>query len=70
MFASGGTVYLWSPSVGLSSPNVANPVATPLISTKYYVKVTNATGCSNTDSVKIAVNNLPVIVKSKDTAYV
>ena len=68
MFASGGTSYLWSPSSGLSNPNLASPLATPLTSTKYYVTVTNAAGCIKLDSVKIKVNNLPVIVKSKDTS--
>ncbi|MEO8821483.1 MAG: gliding motility-associated C-terminal domain-containing protein, partial [Ginsengibacter sp.] len=68
LFASGGTTYLWSPSAGLSNPNLANPVATPLTSTIYYVTVTNATGCSKKDSVKVTVNNLPVIVKSNDTS--
>ncbi|HEY5368453.1 MAG TPA: LamG-like jellyroll fold domain-containing protein, partial [Hanamia sp.] len=68
MFASGGTSYLWSPSAGLSNPNLASPLAIPLTSTKYYVTVTNATGCSKKDSVLITVNNLPAIVKSKDTS--
>lgn len=67
LFASGGTSYLWSPSAGLSNPNSASPVATPLTSTRYYVTVTNATGCSKKDSVNITVNTLPVISKSNDT---
>ena len=68
IFASGGVSYLWSPSAGLSNPNSANPMATPLTSTKYYVTVTNAAGCSKKDSVNITVNSLPVISKSNDTA--
>lgn len=67
LFASGGTTYLWSPFAGLSNPNSANPIATPLASTTYYVTVTNGAGCSKKDSVKITVNSLPVIVKSNDT---
>ena len=65
--AGGGSSYSWSPASSLSNPNINNPVATPLSTTKYYVTVTNATGCSKTDSIKIAVNALPVISKSKDT---
>lgn len=53
--ASGGTTYSWSPSAGLSNPNIANPVATPTASTIYTVTVTNAAGCSATASVTVNV---------------
>jgi hypothetical protein len=33
--ASGGTNYSWSPSTGLSDPSIANPVASPSITTFY-----------------------------------
>lgn len=68
LFSSGGTSYEWSPSAGLNNINTAAPTATPLTSTKYYVTVTNALGCSKMDSVKVTVNNLPVISKTNDTA--
>ncbi|MEI6766684.1 MAG: hypothetical protein WCM76_13705, partial [Bacteroidota bacterium] len=35
LHGSGGTIYSWSPTTGLSSPSVANPVATPLVTTTY-----------------------------------
>jgi gliding motility-associated-like protein len=66
--AGGGTTYNWSPATGLDNPNISDPVATPLASTKYEVTVTDALGCSKTDSVHITVNNLPAISKSKDTS--
>ncbi len=68
MFAKGGTTYTWTPQTGLDNPNSANPIATPSVSTKYYVTVDDGTGCSKKDSVQINVNNLPVISKSNDTS--
>jgi gliding motility-associated-like protein len=62
--AVGGTVpfnYVWSPSAGLSSTSVANPVATPLVTTTYRVVVTDGTGCIAEDSVRITINPRPVV---------
>ncbi|HEY5462281.1 MAG TPA: LamG domain-containing protein [Hanamia sp.] len=68
IFASGGSAYSWVPTTGLSDPNIANPVATPLSTTQYFVTVTKDSGCSKIDSVTISVNSLPVITKSNDTS--
>lgn len=65
--AWGGNTYQWTPAATLNDPNIANPVATPLATTKYFVKVTKAAGCEITDSVLVTVNNLPNIIKSPDT---
>ena len=53
--ASGGGTYSWSPTAGLSSSTIANPVATPTDTVTYTVTVTNASGCSSTASVKVNV---------------
>jgi len=58
--ATGGTTYSWSPTTGLSNPNIANPVATPLSSTPYTVTVTDNNQCSNIDIINIQVNSLPL----------
>lgn len=55
LLASGGSSYLWSPAATLSSPSLPNPIASPTANTTYYVTVTNTSGCSNTDSVKVNV---------------
>lgn len=68
LLASGGTHYFWTPAIGLNSTDIANPVATPTTTTKYYVTVSNDDGCSKKDSVTITVNSLPVISKSNDTS--
>jgi gliding motility-associated-like protein len=57
--ASGGTTYSWSPSVGLSDPGIANPLASPGITTQYYVTVSQD-NCSNTDFVTVTVLPLPL----------
>jgi len=51
LFSSGGGTYLWSPSTGLSNTAIANPMASPPISTKYKVQVTSDKGCVNSDSI-------------------
>ncbi|MEO6884517.1 MAG: gliding motility-associated C-terminal domain-containing protein [Bacteroidia bacterium] len=50
-----GSTYSWHPTTGLSDSTAANPVATPLTTTTYTVTVTNASGCSERDSVTITV---------------
>lgn len=55
--ATGGTSYIWSPSMGLNNPNIANPVAqldgnVPVVT--YKVVVSDQAGC--TDSAFITVN--------------
>jgi gliding motility-associated-like protein len=49
----GGTpayTYNWAPTAGLFQTNIANPMAYPVISTRYYVTVTDANGCIAIDS--------------------
>jgi len=53
--ATGGDTYTWSPAIGLSNPNVANPVATPETTTTYKVTITTAGGCTFTDEVTVTV---------------
>lgn len=67
--ASGGVSYSWTPTSGLNNPNIANPVATPAITTTYTVVVTDANNCSNIDSVKVTIFSLPVAsVSPADTS--
>jgi phosphatidylethanolamine-binding protein (PEBP) family uncharacterized protein len=58
---SGGGTYSWSPTGGLSNPNIANPVATPTATTTYTLTVTNG-GCVSTDDVLVTVNPYPAVV--------
>ena len=58
--AAGGSSYLWTPATGLSASNTSNPTASPLQTTRYHVKVSNAQGCYDTASVLVQVNSKPV----------
>ncbi len=55
LMASGGAIYLWTPSGSLNNAGIDNPIATPDQTTKYLVTVTDASGCSAIDSVLITV---------------
>ena len=61
-----GVVYSWSPAIGLSNPNIANPVANPIATTTYIVSVSNANGCSATDNVTVFVKPAVVANAGKD----
>jgi len=57
LFASGGNKYSWTPVTGLSNPNIANPIAGPMKTTKYIVKVTDTLGCSGFGKVIISLRD-------------
>lgn len=50
--AKPGLSYRWSPAAGLSDPNIANPFATPSVSTQYVLTVySGGGGCFKRDTV-------------------
>ena len=62
--AQGGTHYTWSPSVTLDNNLVFNPTATPLVTTTYYVTVSNDEGCFGVDSTIVNVTPAPKITSN------
>lgn len=52
---TGAEIFLWTPSTGLSDPNIANPVAKLAESQEYILKVQSAAGCSATDTINVSV---------------
>jgi gliding motility-associated-like protein len=49
-----GHIYSWSPAAGLSDPNIANPRASPSVTTVYVLTTRNAGGgCADTDTVVV-----------------
>ena len=50
--------FVWTPSTGLSNPNIPNPIATPTVSTNYVVSV-NTPACNFTDTVFVTVDQAP-----------
>ncbi|MCF8298287.1 MAG: FG-GAP-like repeat-containing protein [Saprospiraceae bacterium] len=67
--STAGFSYSWLPTTGLSNPNIANPVASPNITTIYTLTITNnTTGCSATDYIIVTVLGGPTAVVSSDTS--
>jgi hypothetical protein len=56
-----GFTYSWSPSTGLSSSTISNPLANPDGTTSYIVTKTDVkSGCLATDTINVTVDNAPV----------
>ncbi len=73
-YASGGSgnyTYSWSPTTGLSDPNIQNPVATPSATVTYTVTVNDGNGDA-TSSIMVTVNPLPEtpIITQQDNTLV
>lgn len=61
--ASGGSIYQWTPTVGISNPSGASIVASPSTTTIYSVTITNTSytpQCSQTLTTQIVVYPKPV----------
>lgn len=52
--------YSWYPSQGLDAFNKAKVIASPTVTTTYYVTVTDKNGCKASDTIIVTVNALPV----------
>jgi gliding motility-associated-like protein len=66
--AIGGTVFTWTPATGLNNPNIANPLASPTVTTDYIVTSNLSALCKNVDTVRVTVvNDFPFTI-SNDTA--
>lgn len=53
--ASGGTNYNWTPATFLNNPRIFNPLAMPAEDIKYVVRVGNAQGCFDLDTINVTV---------------
>lgn len=53
--ATGASSYIWATDPSLSCTTCANPIATPAVTTTYYVTGKSAFGCLKTDTVTITV---------------
>jgi gliding motility-associated-like protein len=61
LLASGASTYSWSPSDGLSKPNISNPILTSTQDMKYTVTGTDSNNCVNTASINVSVVPIPVV---------
>jgi gliding motility-associated-like protein len=64
--ATGAANFSWSPTTGLSNPNIANPKASPAVTTTYTVSGNNVAGCDGTNTVTVTIKPKPIISKSAD----
>ena len=65
--ANGANTYLWNPNNTITDNTVSNPTVFPTTLTNYIVTGTDTNNCSNTDTLKVEVNDLPLIITSNDT---
>ncbi|MGP8215391.1 MAG: right-handed parallel beta-helix repeat-containing protein [Bacteroidia bacterium] len=65
--ANGATTYTWSPLTGLSSTNIASPLASPTSTTTFTVIGTSGI-CEGIDTVRLTVNPLPSIAINGDSS--
>ncbi|MEO5645159.1 MAG: T9SS type A sorting domain-containing protein [Bacteroidia bacterium] len=63
----GASVYSWTPTAGLSTPNSAVTVASPTITTTYVLTAGDGASCSDMDTIVVTVNPLPIVVLGADT---
>ena len=61
--AFGGVTYRWSPTAGLSNPNIANPIAKPDVTTTYVVAVGDKCGVEFSQEVTLVVNGDPILIE-------
>ncbi len=66
--ATGGVHYLWTP--GTAADTLATFIVAPPSIAKYYVTVTNSSGCTTLDSITVQVNTAPIAFASPDSATV
>ncbi|MBS1538790.1 MAG: hypothetical protein JST20_13720, partial [Bacteroidetes bacterium] len=66
LLASGGNEYLWSPSVGLNNPNIANPIVNPTKTTTYKVVVSSGL-CIDSAFVTVSIIPPPIVNAGQDT---
>jgi gliding motility-associated-like protein len=68
--ADGGTMYAWFPTTGLNASNIPNPIAVPMDSITYRVKVSNQFGCSDTAFVFVDVIHPPPFINWDTTIVI
>ncbi|MBL4658036.1 MAG: DUF2341 domain-containing protein, partial [Flavobacteriales bacterium] len=65
--ADTGMTFTWSPTTGLSNPNIANPMGAPSMTTSYTVTGMSG-GCAYIDTITLYVDTVNTLVASGDTS--
>ncbi len=53
--------FTWTPNYHLSNPNIKNPVASPPVTTRYFVTGVTEYGCPATDSITIRISEETIL---------
>jgi len=64
--ASGAIVYSWTPADSITDINIANPFVFPSNTSEYIVTGADVLGCTDSDSIILTVNPLPIIDAGED----
>lgn len=67
--AGGGNMFLWTPSEGLNNVGIAQPNASPLISTVYSVQVSHDGNCGSTATVLVKINPKAEVNAGEDLVF-
>jgi len=67
--ASGLLTYSWQPAESLSTPDQAEPVATPLVSTTYTVSGSDGNGCEGIATIEVKVKGESIVSKLKPSNF-
>jgi gliding motility-associated-like protein len=59
--------YLWTPSEGLSNPNISNPFVNPESSTAYTLKVVSIDGCETIATINATINRTTIVATNTFT---
>jgi len=63
-----GLTYAWTPSTGLTNTSIANPIASPAVTTSYTLTTTDSsTGCVSTDMVMVSVSDCSFVCPTLDS---
>lgn len=68
LLATGAISYIWEAEPSLSSLVIANPWASPIVLTEYFVTGTDINGCTKMDSVNVSTLSAPLIDAGEDTS--
>ncbi len=67
--AGGSNTYIWVPAAGLSNSLIAQPYASPKITTEYTVRVSNGGNCEGKATVLVKVYPMPVVDAGPDLTF-
>ena len=70
LLLTGGIQPNWLPTAGLSASNIPNPIASPILTTTYFVTYSGSNGCTAMDSVVLQVLQKPIISAGPDKTII